>query len=73
MNALLRSPLEETERLIEAMLESHREPPPGVLVGNAGIDIGVQERPYAGPRERAPLPGCEHAAALASIEVRHGR
>lgn len=66
MSALLRSPLEETERLIEAMLESHREAPEGVLVGNAGIDIGVQERPYDGPRERAPLPGHEHATALHS-------
>jgi hypothetical protein len=60
MSALLRCPVDETERLIEAMLESHREAPPGVLVGNADIATPAKWTPYAGPRERAPLPGCEH-------------
>lgn len=64
MNALLRtafpSPADETERLIEAMLESHREPPPGVLVGNADIEASCAWVPTKVTPGTTPVPGREH-------------
>lgn len=80
MSAALRTPAEEAARLVE-MFRTAKLPAldaanadglvvdetylGGMQTGNS--DLGVPEwTPYAGPRERAPLPGHEHAAPLSS-------